>query len=114
MARLWCLRVASVFAAMALAFILVSLDPYFGAAQVAPGAGHAAPAFSVNRALKGDRLPLFHPLVDQRSDPPAAARRDLPGPDGLQTQRKVPLGCDPAFSPVSAPSLSTLYGRCMV
>jgi hypothetical protein len=39
--------------------------------------------------------------------------RKPPMPDGLQTQEKTPVGCDPAFSPVSSPARVVVYGRCM-
>jgi hypothetical protein len=104
MARLFYLSVAGAFALASLAFFLVSFAPLLSAAPFSPGTSDRTPAVSVNHFRKGDRLPLH----DTR-----AARPDPQAPDGLQTQGKVPLGCDPAFSPVTSPALSSLYGRCM-
>jgi hypothetical protein len=109
MARLFYLRtpyarISGALTLCSLVFLLVSVDPFLSAAPTGPGVSGQTPAFSVNHFRKGDRLPLYHP---------GAVRDDLRAPDGLQTQEKVPFGCDPAFSPVSTPSLSTIYGRCM-
>jgi len=38
---------------------------------------------------------------------------DQRGEGSVQTRRQVPIGCDPAFSPVFSPSLATVFGRCM-
>jgi hypothetical protein len=104
MARFFCLRIAGAVALCSLAFLLLSFDPFLSAAPIGTSASDHAPTVSVNRFRKGDRLPLYHP---------GAVWRDLRVPDSLQSQQKVPFGCDPAFSPVATPSLSTVYGRCM-
>lgn len=103
MARLLCVRIAGALALCSLAFLLLSMDPFLSAASVGPGVSGHHPAFSVNRFRKGDRLPL-HPAGTIWRDPRA--------PHGLQSQEKVPFGCDPAFSPVASPSLSMIFGRC--
>jgi hypothetical protein len=108
MARLFCLRIMGALALCSFAFLLVSLDPFLSAAPLGSGVSDPTPAVSVNHFRKGDRLPLFHPGASNRIGTDPDARRD-----GSQTQEKVPVGCDPAFSPVTAPSLSTVYGRCM-
>lgn len=102
--RILYVRILGALALCSLAFLLLSLDPFLSAAAMRPGISGPTPAVSVNRFRKGDRLPLYHP---------GAVWRDPSAPNGLQSQEKVPFGCDPAFSPVSAPSLSTVYGRCM-
>jgi hypothetical protein len=107
MARLFCLRIVGALALCSCAFLLVSLDPFLSAAPIERGVSDPTPAVSVNRFRKGDRLPLFHPGVPNRIGTNPST------PDGSQTQEKVPFGCDPAFSAVSAPSLSAVYGRCM-
>jgi hypothetical protein len=59
----------------------------------------------VNRALKGDRLPQSAP-----------AQRNSGGSSGSETTaspKTAPIGCDPAFSPISAPSLAHIFKRCM-
>ncbi|MGB6534577.1 MAG: hypothetical protein WBF58_01290 [Xanthobacteraceae bacterium] len=107
MARLLVTRILGAVALCSVALLLVGLAPL--PAPVGPavglgvGAGVSAhaPTVTVNRFRKGDRLPLF------------TAGRDGT-PQGLESRRRVPVGCDPAFSPVSTPALSTLYGRCTV
>jgi len=62
----------------------------------------SAPPMSINRALKGDRLPSL-------------GRIGSPGVRSpLRWDQKIPMGCDAAFSPVSAPLLANVYGRCAV
>jgi hypothetical protein len=59
------------------------------------------PALSVDRTLKGDRLPL-EPSAENAAAPSAS-----------QTLRdKIPIGCDRAFSPISAPRLANVFRRC--
>ena len=105
-------RVMGAFAVVALAVFLVSLDPLLGAVPSSgPGATERTPPVSVNRFRKGDRLPLVHPGSDSLKNP--GAWRKLPVPNSLQTRERAPLGCDPAFSPVSSPAPVVVYGRCM-
>ncbi len=103
-------RLLGAFGLVALAFLLVGLDPLLGAAP-SPGAGAAerTPAMSVNHFRKGDRLPLPYP----DSPNSQGAWRNRPMPDGLQSQQRTPVGCDPAFSPVSSPAPIVVYGRCI-
>jgi hypothetical protein len=61
-----------------------------------------AAAVLVDRTLKGDRLPQN--VV--RTGGPAAL-----SPTGSLT-RKVPLGCDRAFSPAVDPAYAHVFGRC--
>lgn len=74
------------------------------------GAGFSAtPAFSVDRALKGDRLPVsVHPTAAPLSD------ESQPVPAHPRTRAQIPLGCDAAFSPISAPRLAHVFRRCAV
>ena len=59
----------------------------------------------VDRALKRDRL----------TNAPAPAKNELKSQPALvRTGKQVPVGCDRAFSSMSSPQFSTLYGRCMV
>jgi hypothetical protein len=113
MARLFCLRIMGALGLCSFAFLLVSLDPFLSAAPLGSGVNDPTAAVSVNHFRKGDRLRLFHPGASNRIGADPGPGRDLRAPDGSQTQEKVPVGCDPAFSPVTAPSLSTVYGRCM-
>jgi hypothetical protein len=68
----------------------------------------------VNRSLKGDRLPLFNSGVSNSTGPKLGVwPNELRAPDRSQSREQMPVGCDPAFSPVSSPSLAKVYGRCM-
>ena len=59
----------------------------------------------VDRALKGDRL----------TNAPAPAKNEPKSQPSLERAGKqVPMGCDRAFSSMSAPQFSTLFGRCLV
>jgi hypothetical protein len=64
-------------------------------------------SISVNRALKGDRLPP----VALRVAPPELGS---PLPERSQIREKVPVGCDSAFSPVASPRLANIFKRCTV
>ena len=60
---------------------------------------------SVNRVNKGDQLS------------PAPAERlshSSPSTEAVVAPKRVPLGCDPAFSPVADPARGNIYKRCMV
>jgi hypothetical protein len=69
------------------------------------GLAKSEPQFTVNELHKGDRLPV--------AKGPTASH-DLPLPQSLQNAQKVPVGCDRAFSPVAAPAVKSIYGRCLV
>ncbi|MGO9045617.1 MAG: hypothetical protein ACLQFW_01835 [Xanthobacteraceae bacterium] len=58
----------------------------------------ASAPLSVDRAFKGDRLPL---AADKIRAPASSAQRE-----------KIPLGCDPAFSAISSPLLANIFRRC--
>jgi hypothetical protein len=61
---------------------------------------------SVNRLLKGDRLPTISPAVWPHE-------LGLPVPPARpESRKKIPVGCDAAFSPISAPRLADVFGRC--
>ena len=58
----------------------------------------------VNRALKGDRP----------TTAPAQVKSEARSQPSLERAGKlVPVGCDRAFSSMSAPQFSTLFGRCL-
>jgi hypothetical protein len=66
------------------------------------------PQLSVNRALKGDRLPRVVPRVRWRE-------LGLPkAPMPSQSREKAPIGCDGAFSTISTPRQVNVFGRCTV
>jgi hypothetical protein len=104
MARLFDVRLVGAMLLCSFVFLLASFEPFLRAAPIGPSADDQTQAVSINHFRKGDRLPLYHPN---------AVQPEFRRPDGLQTQRNVPFGCDPAFSPVATPSLSKVFGRCM-
>jgi hypothetical protein len=100
------IRIAGAFGAMALAVFFLSLLPLLD--DPTAGAGAAAkrtPSFSVNRELKGDRLPI--------SNVSPAATRSGSSVDQSETPDQIPVGCDGSFSPISAPQFAHVFGRCM-
>lgn len=103
MASLFCIRATAALALCSVGFLLVSFDPFLNAAPVVGVVGGQQPSTTVNHFRKGDRLPIR---------PTGAIGRDLPAPGALQPRQKMPVGCDPAFSPVTSPALSGVYGRC--
>jgi hypothetical protein len=56
----------------------------------------------VDRTLKGDRLTNPPGKIGSKSQP------------SLVRAHKVPMGCDRAFSSISSPQFSTIFGRCLV
>jgi hypothetical protein len=119
MAKLF-VRIAGALGITALALFFVSVIPFF--ADPIVGAGFAAkpPSFSVNREFKGDRLPAssIAPVASRsRSQNGANTRdlgnRDLSGQDQAQKPRRIPIGCEGVFSPISSPRLAHIVGRCM-
>jgi hypothetical protein len=97
MARHVFVRVAGGVGVLSLALLVVGVAPFLSADPTA-GAGlvQRAPTFSVNHEFKGDRLPLA---------PVGSASRPRPA--------EIPVGCEASFSPISAPKLAYIYGRCM-
>ncbi len=64
------------------------------------GGEHAA-LVSVDRANKGDRLSdALHPKAHVNSSLPTT------------TPKRLPLGCDPAFSSLADPMRAQIYKRC--
>src|SRR6266702_3911570 len=57
---------------------------------------------SVNRTRKGDRLPQASTAYKHPNDSEMIS----------VSPKRVPLGCDPAFSPVAAPQFAHIFGRC--
>ncbi len=63
-----------------------------------------------NSAGKGDRLQVG---VEKRV-PVELLRRQARDPKPRLRERTIPIGCDPLFSPVAAPLMAHLSGRCLV
>jgi hypothetical protein len=59
----------------------------------------------VDRTLKGDRL-------SSTSSPTKHGPKSKPSL--VRTEKRVPVGCDRAFSSMSSPHFSTIFGRCLV
>lgn len=78
-----------------------------GAAPYAATAGltNSAPQFTVNQLRKGDRLQMTRT---------PATWHDLLPPQSSQSEKKLPVGCDPVFGPIAPPAVKSIYGRCMV
>ncbi len=117
-------------AALGSAFGLISLSLFAAALITFPawpttgaglaGAGlSATPAVSVNRALKGNRLPInispaAGPSLAVPSSPARPPHESGPAPAQPRTRAQIPLGCEAAFSPISAPLLAHVFRRCLV
>jgi hypothetical protein len=86
--------------------VLVSSFVAGGVSAITSGNSHeSAVAVAVNRANKGDRLT---PTVwFQRSQLDTMSTRAKVEP------KRVPLGCEPAFSPVADPARAHIYKRCV-
>ncbi len=105
MAKQLFIRTAGALGVTSLALLFVSLVPFLRAIPTA-GAGLTVPAFTVNREFKGDRLPLPSDINS------AISRNELRSPRLSETPKQIPIGCERAFSPVSAPRLAYYYARC--
>jgi hypothetical protein len=100
------IRIAGAFGAMALAVFFLGMLPLLG--DPSAGAGVAAkptPVFSVNRQLKGDRLP-----ISNVTPAPSRSGSNVEQSDGPD---QIPVGCEGSFSPISAPQYAHVFGRCM-
>lgn len=58
----------------------------------------------VNRTNKGDRLPI--------ASPPQQHSRSF-SPTGSARMKRMPLGCESAFSPVADPAQAHIFLRCL-
>src|SRR5262245_31446919 len=81
-------------------------DPFAGGMSwAATAATNSEGSVSVNRVNKGDRLSPSS--VDRLSQNSTSTESMVP-------LKRVPLGCDPAFSPFADPALAHIYKRCVV
>ena len=110
MARQLYLRIVSAFGFVALAALFVGIDPFLG---VGATLSSQTPAVSVNRTLKGDRLPVANSAI---LDVPDGQAR-FAGQPSPERRAQTPFACDPAFSlirsPNSAAASVNVYRRCM-
>lgn len=74
-------------------------------AATAPNAAGSATSVNVNRVDKSDRLPLT-PAIPVK---PASTNSNRTQPLPVY----VPVGCEPAFSPVAEPARARVAGRCL-
>ena len=95
------------FASVALAVFTAAFISLPSFPNTAAGHGTAGSALSIDRTLKGDRLPLVAPIGDPHEF-------GLPLSPSSQAREKVPVGCDAAFGSISSPRLATVFRRCMV
>jgi hypothetical protein len=76
-----------------------------GVSRVSISAPTSDRLVSVTRVNKGNRL----------SQAPAERQsHSSPSTEAVLPSERVPLGCDPAFSPVADPARGNIYKRCMV
>lgn len=101
MVKLMFARIAGGLGLVSLALFFVGLIPFLIADPTASaGLAGRTSSHSVNREFKGDRLPI----PDANLIPKNARRVQHPG--------EIPVGCDASFSPITAPRLAYIYGRC--
>jgi hypothetical protein len=104
MARKLLFQAASVIAALVASAFIVDYDP------LASASVSSVMPFSVNRTLKGDLLPM---TIGSRPSPHTADnQRETPVAKEAPTSKRAPDGCDPSFSPIAAPRLADVFGRC--
>jgi hypothetical protein len=97
--------VTLIIGAAAVAAVVVNAPAAGGVSVTSISAPTSDRLVSVNRANKGDRLSQVHAERPSHSSPSTEA---------VVAPKRVPLGCDPAFSPVADPARGNIYKRCMV
>lgn len=102
-------RLASAVGICSLVLFTAALIVFPSLPTTGAGLSFAPTRVFVDRTHKGDRLPVAKPAngADEFAAPPLSPVRTLP-------QRKIPAGCDPAFSPISSPQLAHVFRRCVV
>lgn len=110
MVRPLLIRMASAIGLLSLAFLAVSLDPFFAAGPTSGASFFGmAPAGAVDRSFKGDRLPVSESAAPYTPDWSA----EFGALTSMRLRAQMPVGCDPAFSPISSPLLARVYRRCV-
>jgi hypothetical protein len=69
-----------------------------------------APVIQVNRAAKGDFLAAGHNIAERKAPTQAPYQST---PTEQTDKRKIMDGCEPAFSPVTMPSMAHIASRCV-
>jgi hypothetical protein len=73
-----------------------------------------APQFQVNRAAKGDRFVEPRSIAVKKIMIRAPGAPSAPPTSREQSEKREPMdGCEPAFSPVTMPSMAHISGRCI-
>jgi hypothetical protein len=80
-----------------------------GGAAISPAVSDTEPRIkaSVDRTHKGDRLQQAAMRHHQSLNNSSSTETTTTSP------KRAPLGCDSAFSPISAPSLAHIFKRCI-
>jgi hypothetical protein len=97
MAKQLLFRTASAVGLLALALFFVGADPFLSAGADLKN------SFTVDRALKGDRLPVSI----------APDWNNAFGASTSEPHAQTPFACDAAFSVISSPAASNYFGRCL-
>jgi hypothetical protein len=97
MAKQLLFRTAGAAGLLALALFFVSADPFLSAGADLKN------TFTVNRALKADRLPVS--VVPDWNNALGASK--------TEPRAQMPFACDAAFSMISSSAAANYFGRCM-
>ena len=102
-------RLASAVGALSLFLFTAALIVFPSLPTTGAGLAAGQDRITVDRTHKGDRLLLVKPAkgAEELAQPPLSPARP-------QSQGRIPTGCDPAFSPISAPQLGHVFRRCVV
>jgi hypothetical protein len=100
-------RLASAVGALALFLFTAALIVFPSLPTTGAGLAAGQDRITVDRTHKGDRLLLVKPAKGAEELAPLSPARP-------QSQGRIPTGCDPAFSPISAPQLGHIFRRCVV
>jgi hypothetical protein len=100
-------RLASAVGALSLFLFTAALIVFPSLPTTGAGLAAGQDRITVDRTHKGDRLLLVKPAKGAEELAPLSPARP-------QSQGRIPTGCDPAFSPISAPQLGHIFRRCVV
>jgi hypothetical protein len=108
------MQMASAVGLISLSLLFVGLIPFLSAGpSVGAGFPVRLPATSVDREFKGDRLPLpsdANSAFSKNEPQRLQGSKAVQGPN--QDPKEIPDGCDRSFSPITAPQLAHVFGRC--
>jgi hypothetical protein len=100
-------RLASAVGALSLFLFTAALIVFPSLPTTGAGLSAGQDRITVDRTHKGDRLLLVKPAKGAEELAPLSPARP-------QSRGRIPTGCDPAFSPISAPQLGHIFRRCVV